>query len=71
MLPRIPNPYFAPQKGTQDALDPLPFGPLDENDSARMRRLIDDDDSDSPFWKRIFVVGWLVLAAFLLLALAG
>ena len=36
-----------------------------------MRRLIDDDDSDSPFWKRIFVVGWLVLAAFLLLALAG
>ena len=71
MFPRIPNPYFAPQKGTQDALDQLPFGPLDEDDSARMRRLIDDDDSDSPFWKRIFVVGWLVLAAFLLLALAG
>src|SRR5207244_13403796 len=71
MLPRIPNPYVPPQKGTREALDPMPFGPLDQDDSARMRRLIDDDDSDSPFWKWIFVLGWLVLAAFVLLALAG
>ena len=36
-----------------------------------MRRLIDADDSDSPFWKWIFLAGCLVLATFGLLALAG
>jgi hypothetical protein len=71
MLPRIPDPYLPPQKGTREALDPLPFGPLDEDDSARMRHLINEDDSDSPFWKWIFIGGWLVLASYLVLALAG
>jgi hypothetical protein len=71
MLPRIPNPYIAPPKGTQDALDPVLFGPLHGDDSARMQQLIDEDDSDSPFWKWIFVVGWLMLATFLVLAVAG
>ena len=41
MLPRIPNPYFPPQKGTREVLDPVPFGRLDDDDSARMRRLIE------------------------------
>jgi hypothetical protein len=36
-----------------------------------MQRLIDDDDSDSPYWKWLFIFGWLVLAAFGVIALAG
>jgi hypothetical protein len=71
VLPRIPNRYFPVQKRTQDALDPLPSGPLDQDDSARMRRLIDQDDSDSPLWKWLFLSGWLVLAAFIVLAVTG
>jgi hypothetical protein len=67
MLPRIPNRYFPDGKG----LDPLSSGRSDQDDSARMRRLIDEDDSDSPFWKWIFVAGWLVLGGFVVLALAG
>jgi hypothetical protein len=71
VLPRIPNRYFAPQKGTQDGLNPLQSGPFDQDDSARMQRLIDEDDSDSPFWKWIIVVGWVALAAFAILSYAG
>jgi hypothetical protein len=71
VLPRIPNRYFPVEQGTQAALDPVPSRGSDQDDSARMRRLIDEDDSDSPFWKRIFIAGWIVLAAFGVLALAG
>jgi predicted phage tail protein len=51
-------------------LNPL-SGPRDEDESARMRRLIDEDDSDSPFWKWIFGGGCVALVAFAVLALAG
>src|SRR5438105_59610 len=71
MLPRIPNRYFPVRQGVQEPLNPTPSARLDQNDSARMRRLIDEDDSDSPFWKWTFVAGWLVLAAFGILALMG
>jgi hypothetical protein len=68
MLPRIPNRYFPNQ---EDPLNPLPRGRPAADDSARMRRLIDEDDRDSPFWKWIFVAGWLVVAAFGILTAMG
>jgi hypothetical protein len=70
MLLRIPNRYF-PADEKEEALNPLPGGRSAPDDSAHMRRLIDEDDSDSPFWQRVFVAGWLVLAAFGILTVPG
>ena len=71
MLPRIPNRYFPVDEKVQEALNPLPSGRPEQDDSARMRRLIDEDDSHSPFWRWVFVAGWIVLAAFGVLAFMG
>ena len=70
MLPRIPN-QFLPVDKSQDPLDPVSGGRFEQDDSTRMRRLIDEDDSDSPFWKWIFAIGWVLLAAFGILAWMG
>ena len=69
MLPRIPNRYFPVDE--TETLNPLHTGRREQDDSSRMRRLIDEDDSDSPFWRWIFVAGWLLLAAFGILAFTG
>jgi hypothetical protein len=47
------------------------FFPRDEHTSERMREVMDDYDGDSPYWKWVFVGGWLVLAAFGLLIILG
>jgi hypothetical protein len=71
MLPRIPNRYFPVDERAQETLEPLPGGRPAPDDSTRMRRLIDEDDSDSPFWRWAFGAGWLVLSAFGILAFMG